>query len=730
MIKYLKTNSFQSLSILGLGLVCAAFVWVHLFSNDSTTLSLLIACVGLTTLFFINAIKLNKLESHANNLVKARTAQLAEELSRIESERVRLLNATEAASIGLWRWDPNSNFLWWDQRMFQMYGLESQITDNPIPLDTWKLRVHPEDLEITQTRLQDLLNNKKHCDLSFRIIKPNGEVCYISGHAFIEVNDEGNVQWVVGLNKDETELKQSQAHLKDAQRLSKVGSWHYDLKSENVTWSEELYRIFGIDPSQSAPDMVEQRSKYSPESWHLLDESVKKIVSDGTPYKIELEVIRPDGSSTWITSRGERVLDIQGRPIALRGTAADITTLKEQQRLLREAREEAETANRAKSHFLSIMSHEIRTPLNAIVGTSYLLDLDGMNDKQSADLQTINSSSKSLLNLINDLLDFSKIEAGKIKINKQPFSLQEVLDDLRSMFSNLAAEKSLDLSISDLPDGLPTMIGGDSQRIKQILTNLLSNAIKFTSKGQVDLKISEYANETTSQVFLRFQVVDTGIGISADSFPKLFTPYTQADSSTSQKFGGTGLGLFIVRKLTELMKGELRLESHVGQGTTVTVDLELAKCDEILEGNLNSNKNFYQLSIPGVAYNLKDTRIMVVDDNALNLEITERILEHEGVEVVLCESGQEALQILNKDKTFNLVLMDLRMPGMDGFETTRQIRQTISQTLPILALTSGSDNLAKGRALASGMNGFLTKPIDPSVLLGAASEHIAMQLRV
>ncbi|WP_370264200.1 ATP-binding protein [Limnobacter sp.] len=657
--------------------------------------------------------------------VEERTKRLSEsearhrELAQLaERSGQRLFKATRAASLGVWIWDLRDNTLIWDERMFELYGIPHLATSQAVDYGMWASRVHPNDLEMAESRVKNLLENKGLYDPEFRIILPDGSIRYIQANAFLERDELGAATHVVGLNQDVTLLRQSQVDLKEAQRIAKVGSWRFDINKQHVEWSEELYRMFGADPKGPALNLEQQAAIFTPESWQRLEPAIASAVEDGTPYEIELQFTRSDGSMGWMLARGERVLDANGQPVYLRGTASDITTLKHQEKLLQEARMAAEAANHAKSNFLSIMSHEIRTPLNAIIGTSYLLGLDGLTDTQRSDVATINASSKNLLALINDVLDFSKIEAGELELEQRPFQLQETLLDLRAMFTTLALQKGLTLRIADAPEQTPPVLNGDSNRLKQILINLLNNAIKFTDEGEVNLRISEYAPASPSTVYLRFEVSDTGIGIPQTAQAKLFTPFMQAEASTSRKYGGTGLGLSIVKRLAELIGGAVFVQSTPGQGTQFTVDLPFATHHGAIQ-HAPSALRIEPSALGNTTQTLKQVHVMVVDDSEINLAITKRILECEGATVTLCNGGHQALKKLAQHPDVDAILMDLQMPEMDGCETTLQIRKRLSADVPILALTAGATTTEKDRALASGMNGFLTKPVDPPALIQA-----------
>ncbi len=383
---------------------------------------------------------------------------------------------------------------------------------------------------------------------------------------------------------------------------------------------------------------------------------------------------------------------------------------------LHAAKDKAEKSQRIKTKFLANMSHEIRTPMNGIIGMTHLALQTNLNEKQKNYINNIDSSARSLLDIINDILDFSKIEAGKLEINNIDFSLKKLLEDISNIVKFKADEKDLNFTIN-YDENMNNYFYGDSLRISQILINLISNAIKFTENGSVKLNISYGKIDN----IYRFEIIDTGIGISQENQNKLFQSFSQADESTTREYGGTGLGLSISKQLVELMGGKIWVESKVGVGSKFIFEINLigsdkAKIEKKEPIEINQIKT------------LKGSQILLVEDSLINQEIIIGLLENSGISIDIASNGEIALDMFESGK-YELILMDIQMPVMDGYEATRRIRG-IDKDIPIVALTANARIEDAQKTKIAGMSEHLNKPIDIEKLYETLLKYISKKIEV
>jgi len=508
-----------------------------------------------------------------------------------------------------------------------------------------------------------------------------------------------------------------------------AGSWEWHVQTGETRINERWAAIIGYAPTELTPISIEKWSTLvHPEDIEISNELIKKNFNKELDYyECEARMLHKDGSWIWVLMNGQVVeWDNNGKPLLMSGTHQEITERKQIEQATEQAKLAAEKLAQSKSSFLANMSHEIRTPMNGIIGLSELALNHQMDEEVRDYLVKIYGSSQNLLGILNDILDFSKLEGGHVKIEKLPFSLAIVVENLRHMFEEQALTKALTFKINIASD-VPTQLIGDQLRLQQILSNLLSNAIKFTTEGQVSLEI-KLNSQQASKVGLNFTVADTGIGMQQSTLNSLYEPFSQADESITRRFGGTGLGLTISQNYLTLMGSDFEVRSAPNQGTRFNFDLQLT----IAEEENSHQEQWKKKQTAGAlteqlnkeAAGLSGKKLLVVEDNRINQIVVTKVLKLAGIHVTIANHGQEALDIL-ATQSFDAVLMDMHMPVMGGIEATQQIRANSAlTTLPVIALSAGVTEEERQRCMESGVNDFLAKPIESQTMIAALVKWI------
>ena len=507
------------------------------------------------------------------------------------------------------------------------------------------------------------------------------------------------------LRENSRRLEESKYRLQQAERVARTGSWEVDLTDGSVYSSEGARRIYGVEDRQRTLRGIQSipLRQYRP----MLDAAMQDLVERGIAYDVVFKIRRPcDNAIIDIHSRA--AYDAANNRVF--GTIQDVTQQKKIEADLIESRRRAELASSAKSEFLANMSHEIRTPLNGILGMLQALEDQPLPREQRLMVSCAVRASKRLAELLNDILDLSRIEAGAIPITSAAFRLGELVASIEELFAIAARNKGLDLTFT-VASGIPDALCGDASRIRQILFNLIGNAIKFTRHGKITLSVSPLRIEA-HRVSLLFTVIDTGIGIPEAILPRLCEPFTQARPDTVRSIQGVGLGLSIARKLTTLMDGEFTIESGDAGGTTVSFSLTLERPRPQGEPAPDAARG----ETPGAPQGL---RILLAEDDRISAIACRHLLVKMGNTVTTARDGRQALELFAQER-FDLVLMDIQMPGLDGLQATEEIRARDTYgdkaDTPVIAMTAHAMAGDADRFLAAGMNGYIAKPVEKDVL--------------
>ena len=555
----------------------------------------------------------------------------------------------------------------------------------------------------------------------------SGTETYVSTTSVEEMVDTKAKRFVFTLDVDEwmrtrDELGDVLERLRLATKAACVGVWQYIPATGELRWDEQMLSLRGISPKDFRGMETHWRTIH-PEDLELSKNAIETAVREESEFNIYYRVVHPDGSIRHIQSQARAIRDADG-VLSLLGTNWDVTSSKIHEEEMRRARdaarllaEEAQKSDLAKSEFLANMSHEIRTPLNGIVGMTDLALETELTAEQQEYLDTVKLSADALLTVINDILDFSKIEAGKIDLEVSDFDLRDALESALKTVAVRADEKGLEL-LCDVAPEVPDQVRGDSARLRQVLLNLVGNAIKFTERGEVAVRARVEASEG-NEYLLGFTVADTGIGVPPEKQKLIFEPFSQADATTTRKYGGTGLGLTISTRLVEMMGGKIWVESEMGQGAQFHFTLRLGAAETKVIPAVNVSPDI-----------LRGIKVLVVDDNRTNRRILTGMLERWGAHAVSVEGGEEALGELSLAREarqpYELVLTDMHMPVMDGFTLIQRIQENPSLSAPTIIMLSSTCRTGDvQRSLELGAAAYLMKPIRQAELREAIGKALA-----
>lgn len=648
-------------------------------------------------------VKVSVVARDITDIVNAREA--------VERSEAKFRALTRNVPVGIFQIDAASNFVYVNKRLEEICGFKHE----DITMEVWVNAIHPEDHDRVLKEWEACIQEDREFDVEHRFMNPKTGIRWVEGRAIQIKSPEGEFQGFFCSWNDITELKETQQKLEESERL------YRDLteNSQDLTVlinmpdasfsyiSSSVKKILGytIDElHEKTYDMI-----VHPDDQNIFLQ-LKNLINKGDSIQHEeFRLQTKNGRYLWFDSNSQSIVDKDNVIRQAQITSRDITMRKEFEAIMKKAKESAEEATRAKSNFLSMMSHEIRTPMNAIIGLTNILLEEGPRIDQEDHLKLLKFSGENLLTIINDILDLSKIEVGKIQLENITFDLKQHLTNIVAMLRQRANEKGIKLLLHYEPS-TPEIIKGDPVRIGQVINNLLSNAIKFTEKGEVTFTVR--TNGVVGNFHqLYFEVKDSGIGIPEDKKLQIFESFTQAASDTTRKFGGTGLGLAITRHLIHLMRSDIAVQSEIGKGSTFffTISVEEGSVADIEVEN-DGQKKLEDMTHP--------IHILLVEDNRVNQLVAVNFLKKWQMKVDIANNGLEALEKVTTKK-YHLVLMDLQMPEMGGYEAAEKIRtmnDPYFKSLPILALTASAQAEIKEKVINAGMNNFISKPFTPDEL--------------
>lgn len=638
--------------------------------------------------------------------------QIQEELAKVSDFHKKILNGTTYTIIST---DTNGLVTTLNRGAELMLGYEASEVVNALNLTHFITSQGPRKgggeggLHEGRVTFGTLISTTNFAEAStWTFIKKNGEAVLVELTLSQLENDGKGVTGYLAVGKDitarhatlnqlEISERRHRAFFENSQSLMCTHDLEGNFLTINPSGAEMMGYTFGEVIIRSLYDIV------VPQYRDDIDTYLQTIKNNGS-LKGLMQILDKNGEKrTWMYNN---VLSefADGRKYVI-GNAVDLTSRIRMEDELLLAKENAEQNARAKDIFLANMSHEIRTPMNAIMGFANLLKYTTLTEEQKEYTHSICTASENLLGIINDILDLSKIESGHLTIEEIPFSLRDLVKNVKAVQQQKASEKGLQLDVS-MGDSVPDYMLGDPTRLNQILLNLVSNALKFTEKGSVRILI-ELREESETEHTIQFSVSDTGIGISQDKLATIFERFTQADTDTTRKYGGTGLGLSISKLLIELQKGSISVDSELNQGSTFIFTLSFRKASKPLENRMEVR--------PAQPVSTKRLRVLLVEDNILNQRLATRVLENLGFEPDLAANGKIAIEKVGQN-TYDVVLMDLQMPEMDGYQATQYIRNELKSKVPIIAMTAHSLVGERDKCITIGMDDYLPKPFVPADL--------------
>ncbi|MES2454119.1 MAG: PAS domain S-box protein [Bacteroidota bacterium] len=636
------------------------------------------------------------------------------ESKRVENELMKLSFAVSKVNNAVVINDANNHVTWVNDAFEKITGFTLDDLKGKRLGDL--IRGPKTDLELLE-HAREMIRQHKSFTVDLLAYRKDKKPIWLSIYNTVVLNDEGKVDIEVEVIIDITDKKKAEHELQLLSLVASKTNASVNITDEfgNTTWvNQSLEKLTGYTLGELQGYKLGNILSRGEEERNLIQSS-RKLSENNLSYAIEVPAQTKDGREIWLHVSNTPIINEQGKVDRQIDLITDITQRKQIERELFESNAQALQLSEAKEMFLSVMSHEIRTPLNAVIGMTHLLLESDPKPAQVPDLNVLKFSSENLLNIINDILDFTKIETGNMHLESIPFSIKELSADVLSSLQVSAQQKGNELVLA-IDERIPEHILGDKTRLYQVFMNLIGNAVKFTSNGTIQL-LARLQAETENTAGIYFEVSDNGIGIPQDKLSYIFETFTQAKTDISRKYGGTGLGLAITKKLLKLYGSEIIVESEEDKGTTFsfTIDFQkIPKADQTIQA-LQDLESF------------NGKRILVVDDNEINILIAKRILSKMGFELDFASDGATAIEKVKANR-YDLVFMDIRMPGIDGFEATAMIRELEGEyfkTVPIIALTASSLQDGEAKFKTSGMNGHILKPFNPNEIRNIISAQLS-----
>ena len=647
-----------------------------------------------------------------NQKLEEGTIALKQSNKNLESKAVQLSEAQQMGQVGNWEWDVLSNKITWSDELYRIYGLLPQ----EIQLDYQRFIdfIHPDDKEYIIRTVQQALLGQQPYTIFYKIVRKDGTIRMLNGTGTVLTDNQKNTIKLSGWVHDFTEKKMASEHAYSRSLIEasldplvvigldgKITDTNEAMETITGKTRDELknteFKNYFTDPkkSQQIYQEVFERGFVTNYPLTMKDHVLTDVLFNGSVYKDELGNVL--GAVVVARDISEQK-KIQKEINEARILAELATTIAE------ELQGKAEEAVRSKQQFLSNMSHEIRTPMNAIIGFTKVVLKTDLTAKQKEYLTAIKMSGDALILLINDILDLAKVDAGKMTFEQTPFRMAVSMSAILHLFETKIQEKNLKLT-KKYDHTIPEIVIGDPARLNQIMLNLISNAVKFTNKGEIRITIKKLT-EDNDNVCVEFAVIDTGIGIAKDKIGQIFDNFQQATTGTSRVYGGTGLGLAIAKQLVEAQGGTIKVKSKVDKGSVFSFSLNFQKTNTTME---------LAKDILEIDTEIKNLKILVVEDMPLNQLLMRTLLDDFGFECDISANGKIAIEKL-QTKQYDLVLMDLQMPEMNGFEATEYIRQVMKSDIPIVALTADVTTTDVAKCKAVGMNDYIAKPVDEQIL--------------